>query len=285
MIWLLGCNGMLGRELAALLEAQGAHYIGTGREVDITDTAALTQFAEGKSITWVVNCAAYTAVDKAEDEVDACSALNARGAGNVAACAKEIGAAIIHVSTDYVFEGTGSVPYREDDATSPTGVYGRTKLEGELLVLGNNPRAYVIRTSWLYGMHGKNFVATMLNLMNTRESITVVDDQRGSPTWTFDLANAIFNFINANAPFGIYHYANEGNITWHEFALEIFARGKELGLIEKECRVLPCSSAEWASKVRRPAFSVLDKTKIKSALGITIPGWDESLRRYLLCVH
>jgi len=281
MIWLIGCNGMLGAELFALLGKTKIHCVGTDMEVDITDPSALGGFADGKPIEWVVNCAAYTAVDQAEDDAENCRRLNALGAANIAACAKTIGAGVVHISTDYVFDGNGTAPYREDEATNPIGIYGRTKLEGELAVTGNNPRSYIIRTAWLYGLYGKNFVSTMLKLMSERDEIKVVDDQWGSPTWAFDLANVIIKFIGAEKPYGIYHYANEGNITWFDFAREIYRLGKELGLVRGDCNVVPCSSLEYPARVRRPAFSVLDKTKIKSAFGIAIPGWDKSLKEYL----
>jgi len=286
MIWVIGCGGMLGRELSALLERLGLDFVGTDRETDIVAPSALGAFAEGKPIEWIVNCAAYTAVDRAEDDADACRRLNALGAANAASCSRAIGAGLVHVSTDYVFSGNGSVPCREGDSADPVGVYGRTKREGELLAIRNCPRSYVIRTSWLYGAHGRNFVATMLALMNERDEIRVVDDQRGGPTWAFDLANAIVNFIGSEAPYGIYHYANEGEVTWFGFAREIYERGREIGLVKRECRVLPCSSLEYPTRAPRPAYSVLDKAKIKSALGIAIPEWGESLKGYLKsCAH
>jgi len=283
---------MLGTELSLLLEKTGVPFVGTDREVDITDTAALERFAQNRPVGWIINGAAYTAVDKAEDDVETCRRLNTLGAANIAACAKTIGARLIHVSTDYVFdgkgiaEGTGLRPYREDDATAPIGVYGLTKREGELAVIEKNPRSYIIRTAWLYGKHGNNFVHTMLRLMNERDEVNVVDDQRGSPTWAFDLASALLAVIKTadsgkDVPFGIYHYTNEGNITWFDFAQEIYRQGREHGRIAKDCAVKPCTSAEYPAKVKRPAYSVLDKSKIKAALGIDIPAWDESLKEFL----
>jgi len=291
-IWLIGCKGMLGTELSLLMEKSGLPFVGTDREIDITDAEALKQFVKKQPIDWIINCAAYTAVDKAEDDAENCHRLNTLGAGNIAACAKSIGARLIHISTDYVFDGKGikaegtARPYREDDATNPIGVYGLTKRDGELAVLENNPCSYIIRTAWLYGRHGNNFVHTMLRLMNDRDEVKVVDDQRGSPTWAFDLASAVLALIKAvdsgkNVPFGIYHYTNEGNITWFDFAKEIFRQGRELGRITKDCAVKPCTSAEFPAKVKRPAFSVLDKGKIKTALGIDVPGWEKSLTEFL----
>ncbi len=293
MIWLIGNKGMLGTEIALLLEKCGVPFAGTDREVDITDKASLTAFIQKqeKPISWVINCAAYTAVDKAEDDAETCRRLNVSGPANIAACAKNIGAKVIHISTDYVFDGKGVTdeggirPYREDDTTNPIGVYGLTKRDGEIAVLENNPDSYIIRTAWLYGRHGNNFVHTMLRLMNERDEIKVVDDQRGSPTWAFDLARLLLSVIKAggdgkNIPFGIYHFTNEGNITWFDFAKEIYGQGRELGLITKNCLVKPCASAEYPAKVKRPAFSVLDKSKIKTALKIEIPSWEISLKEF-----
>ncbi|MDR2729726.1 MAG: dTDP-4-dehydrorhamnose reductase [Treponema sp.] len=303
MLWLIGNKGMLGKELSLLLEKNNLPFIGTDREVDITDPAALSEFINaqansGNSFIWIINCAAYTAVDKAEDDADNCRSLNTPGAGNIAACAKNIGAQFIHISTDYVFDGKGITtegvrrPYREDDPTNPIGVYGITKRDGELAVMASNERSYIIRTAWLYGKHGNNFVNTMLRLMNERDEVNIVNDQRGSPTRAFDLARIIILMIRAsvisplseagmNVPFGIYHFTNEGNITWFDFAQEIYKQGRELGLIKKDCAVKPCTSAEFPAKVKRPAFSVLDKRKIKTALEIEIPAWDKSLRKFL----
>jgi len=292
--WLIGCKGMLGTELSLLLEKSGFYFVGTDREIDITDAEALRRFAKRQPIDWIINCAAYTAVDKAEDDAENCRRLNTLGAGNIAACAKSIGAKFVHISTDYVFDGKGIIaegsdslrPYREDDATNPIGVYGLTKRDGELAVLENNPHSYIIRTAWLYGRHGNNFVHTMLRLMNERDEVKVVDDQRGSPTWAFDLASAVVALIKAvdsgkDVPSGIYHYTNEGNITWFDFAKEIYRQGREQGRITKDCAVKPCTSAEYPAKVKRPAYSVLDKGKINAELGIEVPGWEKSLTEFL----
>jgi len=286
MIWLIGNKGMLGTELSLLLEKSGYSFIGTDREVDITNVTALNQFAEKQPINWIINSAAYTAVDKAEDDIEICKKLNTMGAGNIASCAKNINAKLIHISTDYVFNGQGNKPYTEEDITDPIGVYGLTKRDGELAIQENNPRSYIIRTAWLYGKHGNNFVHTMLRLMNERDEVKVVNDQRGSPTWTFDLASAILTLIKTSdsgkdIPLGVYHYTNEGNITWFDFAQKIYQQGRECGRITKECSVKPCTSAEYPAKVKRPAYSVLDKSKIKTALGINIPAWDTSLKQFI----
>ncbi|MDR1444512.1 MAG: dTDP-4-dehydrorhamnose reductase [Treponema sp.] len=309
MIWLIGCKGMLGTELSMLLEKQGVPFTGTDREIDITDPAALEAYTERPEfrgrIGWIVNCAAYTAVDKAEGDVEACRGLNTTGPANIARTARKIGARLIHISTDYVFDGRGIPagfsggdpnfpalrPYREDDPTDPIGVYGLTKRDGEAAVLEHNGDSYIVRTAWLYGRHGNNFVHTMLRLMNEQGSVKVVDDQRGSPTWAADLSQALVSLIAASggagaevpgspAP-GVYHYTGEGAVTWFGFAREIYAQGRRLGLITKDCEVRPCTSAEYPARVTRPAYSVLDKGKIKTALGLSIPPWEESLARYL----
>jgi dTDP-4-dehydrorhamnose reductase len=285
MIWLIGNKGMLGTELSLLLEKQNISFVATDREVDITEKSSLSDFTDkNRDINLVINCAAYTAVDKAEDDIETCRNLNTLGAANIASCAKNINAPLIHISTDYVFDGKGTRPYVEDDVTNPVGVYGLTKRDGEIAVIENNPSSYIIRTSWLYGKHGNNFVHTMLRLMNERNEIKVVNDQRGSPTWAYDLAKVIIGI--KDIPFGIYHFSGEGNITWFDFAKEIRKNGKELGLIKKDCDVKPCTSAEYPAKVTRPSYSVLDKNKIKAALGIEIPSWDKSLKDFLkICVN
>jgi len=239
-------------------------------------------------------------VDKAEDDRETCRRLNTDGAANIAQTAHTIGAKLIHISTDYVFNGKGVTdrstaaprPYREDDPTDPIGVYGFTKRDGEHAALADcNNTCYIIRTAWLYGQYGSNFVTTMLRLMNERDEVKVVNDQRGSPTWASDLASAITALVSRAdrgtvVPYGIYHYTNEGDISWYDFAREIYRRGRELGLLRNGCTVKPCTSAEYPAKVKRPVYSVLDTSKIKAALGIAIPRWDESLGAFLqTCVR
>ncbi|GHU46859.1 NAD(P)-dependent oxidoreductase [Spirochaetia bacterium] len=295
MMWLIGSKGMLGQELAVLLEKKNMPFIGTGREVDVTDGKALEDFAKNREapFRWIINCAAYTAVDKAEDDAETCRRLNSLGAANIAACAKSIGARMIHISTDYVFDGKGITitgtdvlrPYREDDETNPSGVYGLTKRDGELAVMENNPRSSIIRTAWLYGKYGNNFVHTMLRFMQERDEVKVVNDQRGTPTWTKDLASVIITLIEKTkavpSPSGVYHFTNMGECTWFDFAQAIYAEGRKLGILTKECQILPCTSDQFPAKVKRPLYSVLDKSKISAALNITIPFWKESLRNFL----
>jgi len=292
MIWLIGCKGMLGTELSLLLEKRGIPYVGTDIEIDITDITSLKNFVKSKQVKYIINCAAYTAVDKAEDDKDKCYMLNDLGAENIALCSADIHARLIHISTDYVFDGKGIIdintgnprPYYEEDVTNPIGVYGLTKRDGENAVLNNNSHSYIIRTAWLYGIYGNNFVKTMLRLMNERNEIKVVNDQYGSPTWAYDLSYVIIKIINTDISFGIYHYTNEGSVTWFDFANEIYKQGKGIGLIKSRCSILPCSSYEYPAKVKRPAFSVLDKSKIKNNLDIKIPDWKRSLEEYIkLC--
>ena len=292
MIWLIGNKGMLGSELAIQLERADLAFVGTDRNVDITNRQELQAFADSTSgITWVINCAAYTAVEKAETERELAEKLNATGAGNIAAVARTIGAGMIHLSTDYVFDGTGKTPYTEIMPIAPLGVYGRTKAQGERLVMEAHPDAHIFRTAWLYGPRGKNFVYTMVNLMNSRDSITVVDDQFGSPTCTMDLARYIILTILGNQDLpgnphpkimgGIYHCTGEGETSWFGFAQEIYRIGREKGIITTECEVKPCTTAEYGAAVERPAYSVLSKAKLKKALQQKLPTWQESLRAFM----
>jgi len=287
MIWIIGSAGMLGTELVELCHKQGADCVGSDREVSILDPEALqgfiaSLFKKGQKPDWIVNCAAYTAVDRAEDEPERCYSLNALGPQNIGRAAQRFGARILHISTDYVFAGDGTRPYREDDPVAPQSVYGKTKAAGEALLLEACPNAVIVRTAWLYGQFGPNFVATMLKLMNTRDSIGVVADQKGSATWARDLAGAILTIVRTpNAKAGIYHFTDEGEITWFDFAKEIYAQGHACGLIKHECEVCPLTTAEYPTKAKRPAYSVLSKEKIEATFGAIAPNWQESLRQYL----
>ncbi|PKL25844.1 MAG: dTDP-4-dehydrorhamnose reductase [Spirochaetae bacterium HGW-Spirochaetae-3] len=288
MIWLIGYKGMLGAELSEVLTAAGLEWSGSDREVDIRDLDALRSWlvapggGNGRKLDWIVNCSAYTAVDRAEDEEALARSINATGAGNIAMVANESGARLIHLSTDYVFRGDGTRPYVETDPVDPAGAYGRTKAEGENLVSNYCSRSLILRTAWLYGRHGPNFVRTMLKLMRERESISVVADQYGSPTWAFDLAQTILTIIKAEQiEYGIYHYTDAGQTSWFGFAVAIQALGRELGLLYRECEVKAISSEQYPARVKRPLWSVLSKDKIDAAFGIKPPEWKESLRKYL----
>lgn len=219
MIWLIGNKGMLGQEISKIFLHNDINFLGTDRDVDIRDLAALRVYSAGKNINWIINCSAYTAVDEAEEEEEIARSINAFGAGNIAQVASEIGAAIIHISTDYVFRGDARRPYLENDPVDPQCVYGRTKAEGEALVVSLCPQHFIVRTAWLYGKHGSNFVVTMLKLMNAKTSIAVVNDQYGTPTWAYDLAKVIFCIVTKNSnKYGIYHFTDAGETTWFEFA-------------------------------------------------------------------
>jgi dTDP-4-dehydrorhamnose reductase len=288
VIWLIGHKGMLGTELSEVLDAVGLEWAGSDREVDIRDPDALRAWVaapgggNGRKLDWIVNCSAYTAVDKAEDEEELARSINATGAGNIAAVAREAGARLVHMSTDYVFRGDGARPYLETDPVDPAGAYGRTKAEGESLVLAACPRSFVLRTAWLYGRHGPNFVSTMLNLMRERDSISVVSDQHGTPTWAFDLAQVILTIIKADPEtYGMYHFTNAGQTTWYDFAVAIQNLGRECGLLDRVCEVKAITSDQYPAKVKRPAWSVLSKEKITKVFGIEPPEWKESLRKYL----
>ena len=274
-ILVTGSNGQLGNEMRRVAtELCGEHeFIFTDvAELDITDAAAVLEAAKG--VGAIVNCAAYTNVDAAEDNEDVAYLINATAAANLAAAAKEQGALLVHVSTDYVFGGEGNTPRTEDLATNPLGAYGRTKLAGEQAIIDSGCRSVIIRTAWLYSIHGKNFVKTMLSLMASRPSLNVVFDQVGTPTYAGDLADVIGTILNTPAPAeGVYHYSNEGVCSWYDFAVAI---GQLAG---SPCLVNPCHSNEFPSKVERPAFSVLDKTKIRTTFNLNIPHWHASLKR------
>lgn len=308
MIWVIGSTGMLGAELCRLLQKNKLQFVGTSSDVDARDFKALKAFAdkretenymtahkkgEASRIKWIVNCSAYTAVEKAETDKDAAKALNEDAPQNIARVAREIGAKLIHISTDYVFDGKGSVPYKESDEKCPLGVYGQTKSDGEDQIQKTMTQYFIIRTSWLYGFDRPNFVYTMAKLMNSKEQIKVVNDQRGSPTWTVDLAEAILQTIKSvdkagtdifskeSVPYGIYHFTDAGETTWFDFATEIQRLLKKRKLLSNDCKVLPCTTQEYGAKVERPAYSVLSKDKIAKALKIKIPKWQDSLEKFI----
>lgn len=283
MIWLIGCKGMLGNEIARQLKEDNIDFAGTDIDVDITNPQALAEFAKGKKISYIINCSAYTAVDKAESDEDFAKKLNEDGPRNIANLANQIHAKMIHISTDYVFDGTGTAPYTEDMPIFPIGVYGKTKAAGEAAVRQNLNEYYILRTAWLYGWAGKNFVYTMIKAMNTHDSVKVVNDQKGSPTFAGDLAQVIIQFIKKdNVPYGTYHCTDLGEITWWDFTNEIKKQSVELGLVtNKACVVNPCTTADYPTPAKRPAYSVLCKDKIQKSLGITLPFWKDSLNVFL----
>lgn len=274
-IVITGANGQLGRELSRLGAVSPNEYIPTDiAELDITDKAAVESFFADNRVDVIVNCAAYTNVDRAEEDEATALKLNAEAVGNLAEAAKKMDATLIHISTDYVFGTEGNTPRTEDMSTSPLGAYGRTKLAGERAVAESGCKAIILRTAWLYSEFGGNFLKTMLRLTGENEALKVVFDQVGTPTYAGDLALAIFSIIDGDVyegREGLYHFSNEGACSWFDFAMEIAAAAGH------QCRIVPCHSSEFPSKVTRPPYSVLDKSKFKSTFGIEIPHWRESM--------
>lgn len=275
-ILITGANGQLGNEMRRVSINSKNRYIFTDvAELNITDKDAIRKMIDGEKISVVVNCAAYTNVDKAEDDETTADLLNNKAVKNIAEACKELDATLIHISTDYVFQGDKNTPRKEDEQTNPMGAYGRTKLAGEESVKHSGCKYIIIRTAWLYSPFGKNFVKTMRKLTSDKDSIKVVFDQVGTPTYAGDLAAVIYKIIENNmlGKTGFYHFSNEGVCSWYDFAQEICA------LSGNSCDVEPCHSDEFPSKVQRPSFSVLDKTKIKETFDVKIPYWKESLEK------
>ena len=274
-ILITGCNGQLGNEMQLLEKEDAANnYFNTDvAELDITDVEAIEQFLAANNIDGIVNCAAYTAVDKAEANEEFCTLLNAEAPGYLAHAIEKRGGWMIQISTDYVFDGTQHIPYQEDEDTCPNSVYGRTKLVGEFNVLKLCQQSMVIRTAWLYSTFGNNFVKTMIRLGNERSELGVVADQIGTPTYARDLARIIMTAINEGIQPGIYHFTNEGVASWYDFTKAIH---RLAGITT--CHVRPLHTSEYPTAAQRPPYSVLDKTKIKQTYGIEIPYWEESLK-------
>lgn len=275
-ILITGCNGQLGNEIQ-LLQAQYAQHTWFNtdvNELDITDKVAIERFVEENEIGGIVNCAAYTAVDKAESDPQLARKLNAEAPAFLAEVVGKRGGWMVQVSTDYVFNGTKHTPYVETDEPCPNSVYGQTKLEGEQAVSKLCPNAMIIRTAWLYSEFGNNFVKTMIRLGREREQLGVIFDQVGTPTYAHDLAMVIMTAIDNGIKPGVYHFSNEGVTSWYDFTKNIHRLS---GI--NTCQVSPLHTAEYPTPACRPAYSVLDKTKIKAAYGIEIPHWEESLAR------
>lgn len=282
-ILVTGANGQLGNEMQSVTDKSNDNYIftdvaGDCIHLDITDADAVKEMVGRHDIGCIINCAAYTNVEKAEDNVELCGRLNAEAPGILAEAMSKVGGILIHISTDYVF---GKEPYNtpcgENQQGTPTGVYGRTKLQGEQNILKSGCQHLIIRTAWLYSEFGKNFAKTMLNLTSTKPQLNVVFDQCGTPTYAYDLAAAIFHIME-NRKYeghsGIYHYSNEGVCSWFDFARMIAEYAGHTS-----CEIQPCHSDEFPSKVKRPAYSVLDKTKFKETFGIKVPYWTDSLKK------
>ena len=280
-ILVTGANGQLGKEMQVIAAVYPAcHFLFVTKEqLSIDDIDAVKGYFNANKIDVCVNCAAYTAVDKAETETAKAFLINADAVGNLAAVCAAQHALFIHISTDYVFDGTAITPYKEDHPVNPVNAYGASKLKGEELALQNNPDAVIIRTSWVYSSFGNNFVKTMLRLMSEKESINVVADQVGCPTYAADLAAAIMKIIDQffedkiNA--GIYNFSNQGIINWHQFAVAI----KELS--GSNCIVNPIPAAQYPTPAKRPNYSVLDTAKIQQTFNVTIPEWKDSLQKCL----
>ena len=250
-------------------------------EMDVTDESAVASACHKYQPDWIINASAYTAVDKAESEKAAAFAINETGVANLAQAAKQVGARMVHVSTDFVFNGQNSIPYPVDFPAAPIGVYGESKLAGENKVkeiLAN--QALIIRTSWVYSAYGDNFVKTMLRLMREREELGVIADQAGTPTWARGLAETIWQAIEKQL-FGIYHWTDAGITSWYDFAQAIYEEGKSLNLLSNEVTVVPITTEQYPTPARRPAYSVLDKTETWNALGTTSEHWRVSLRKMM----
>lgn len=275
-ILVTGGNGQLAaciKELAPNYTSFNFIFADTD-SLDITNSDLVNNFFLKNNIEWVINCAAYTAVDRAEIDIDQCYKVNKKGAENLANACKAGNAKLIHISTDFVFDGRKPTPYIEDDNTNPLGVYGQSKLEGELVITSSLKQYYIVRTAWLYSEFGNNFLKTMLRLAEIKSEINVVDDQIGSPTYAMDLAQALLKIITEdNNNFGIYHYSNEGEISWYDFAKTIF------NLTKSPIKVNPIPTSRYPTAAKRPEYSVLDKNKIISVFGVETPNWEDSLKK------
>ncbi|MDH6355249.1 dTDP-4-dehydrorhamnose reductase [Dysgonomonas sp. PH5-45] len=278
-ILVTGANGQLGSELRRIVSNDGTNFrffFTDVAELDITNPEAVEAFVSGNSIDYIINCAAYTAVDKAEDDEELCRKINTDAVRNLGMAATKHGARVIHVSTDYVFDGTKTSPYVETDAVCPKSVYGITKQAGEAVLQEVCPESVIIRTAWLYSVYGNNFVKTMIRLGKERNELNVVSDQTGTPTNAADLAKAIVNILNMAEKGGfvpgIYHYSDEGVTTWYDFTVAIH---KLAGITS--CKVNPIPTSAYPTRAVRPQYSVLDKTKIKTVYSLGIPRWEDSL--------
>ena len=286
MIWLIGNKGMLGHDVEVLLKRDNLSYMASDKEIDIADYKALEDYSRDKKIGWIINCSGYTAVDKAEEEIDITFKINRDGVKNIAQISKKKGAKLIHISTDYVFNGKkeGNLGYREQDETEPINIYGKSKLAGEKEIEKILDEYFIVRTAWLYGLNGHNFVYTMLRLFKERKIIKVVDDQWGSPTYAADLAEAILKIIKSDsAKFGIYHFTNEGVVSWYKFARAIYDKAKKLGMLRdsRKVEIKPIKTEEYPTAAVRPRYSVLSKDKIKKEFNLKIRNWNEALEDFL----
>jgi dTDP-4-dehydrorhamnose reductase len=273
-IVVFGASGQLGQCLKNVAEAQGVNtiYFPAESEANILDKEALRKIFETYKPAWCINCAAYTAVDKAEDDIDLARKINKTGPENLSAFCLEYNSVFIHTSTDFIFKGDKPTPFTENDVAEPINVYGLTKLEGELEVTKALEKYFIVRTSWLYSEYGNNFVKTMLKLGSERDELKIIVDQVGTPTYAMDLAACILNIILADSTaYGTYHYSNEGVASWYDFAKAIF------DISGTKVKTLPIRTSEYPTRAVRPAYSVMDKSKIKQTFNIEIPYWRDSL--------
>lgn len=275
-ILVTGANGQLGQSLKAIADnyVKLNFVFKASNDLDITNNSQLKDFFENNSVDWCVNCAAYTAVDNAEIEKATAEKINNHAVEKLALLCKKHDIKLVHISTDFVHDGSRMKPYSEEGQTNPINTYGKTKLKGELAIKTIMQEYYIIRTSWLYSEYGSNFMKTMLRLSKDKKQLSIVNDQTGSPTYAGDLAEVIcLLIINDKKDYGIYNYSNEGFVSWYDFAKEIFVLSKA------EIDIIPVLSKDFKSKALRPSYSVLDKTKIKRYLNLKIPRWDESLKK------
>ncbi|MEI6614417.1 MAG: dTDP-4-dehydrorhamnose reductase [Chrysiogenales bacterium] len=280
-IWLLGDQGMLGRQIAQELQKQGLAFFASDREVDISDFQSQKKFSQGKKISWMINCAAYTAVDQAEIESAAAFRINAAGVENLAKLAAGLGARLVHFSTDYVFDGQNHQPYVENDQPRPVSQYGLSKWQGEKLLLAKWQSIFIFRISWLYGVFGNNFVRTILKLFREKSEVRVVNDQFGSPTYASTLAGNVMHLIGtASEHYGLYHYCDSGVISWYDFAVLIMERALEYNLLEKKIPILAIPTADFPTRAIRPAYSALNSSKIIRELDFKVYDWRINLDKF-----
>lgn len=276
MLLVTGSNGQLGSEFKKFYSDKEALFVDVN-ELDITDKNAIKEFILGKDISCVINCAAYTAVDKAEEESDICYKVNADAVEYLAEICAEQNIKLIHISTDYIFDGTNSVPYKEDDSRYPLSVYGASKAKSEDAFIKYAPDGLIIRTSWIYSEYGNNFVKTMIKLGNDRDKLTVIYDQIGTPTYAYDLAKTISEIIPQlkDGEKGVYNFSNEGVCSWYDFAIEIMKQ-KSIN-----CEILPIETKDYPTPAKRPHYSLLNKAKIKERFDINIRHWKDALTECL----
>jgi dTDP-4-dehydrorhamnose reductase len=278
-VFVTGVKGQLGFDVVNELKKRGHEAIGVDiEEMDITDAASVNQVIKAAAPEAVIHCAAYTAVDAAEDNIELCRRVNAEGTRNIAEVCKELDIKMMYISTDYVFDGQGTRPWEPDDERKPLNVYGLTKCEGELAVEENLTKYFTVRIAWVFGVNGKNFIKTMLNLGKTRDTLTVVADQVGSPTYTYDLARLLVDMIETEK-YGRYHATNEGLCSWYEFACEIFRQA------DMKVTVTPVTSEQYPSKAKRPMNSRMNKDKLKENGFEPLPSWQDALSRYLKIIE